>query len=91
MQFNLGNSTIGQYETPYTINKFMAEINFLKIELPKKIANNNLMTLLEPCCGNGGMIIYTPFYLNGMHFKQDEFRRETVIETNTQLKLFEAG
>lgn len=57
MRLNLGNSSIGQYETPYTVSKFMAEINFSEFEISQKIANNHLITLSEPCCGSGGMII----------------------------------
>ena len=57
MRLNLGNSAIGQYETPYTVSKFMAEINFSEHEISQKIANNHLITLSEPCCGSGGMII----------------------------------
>ena len=57
MRLNLGNSAIGQYETPYTVSKFMAEINFSELEISQKIANNHLITLSEPCCGSGGMII----------------------------------
>lgn len=57
MRLNLGNSSIGQYETPYTVSKFMAEINFSELEMSQKIANNHLITLSEPCCGSGGMII----------------------------------
>ena len=56
MRLNLGNSAIGQYETPYTVSKFMAEINFSEHEI-SQIANNHLITLSEPCCGSGGMII----------------------------------
>lgn len=57
MRLNLGNSAIGQYETPYTVSKFMAEINFSELEISQKIVNNHLITLSEPCCGSGGMII----------------------------------
>lgn len=57
MRLNLGNSSIGQYETPYAVSKFMAEINFSELEMSQKIANNHLITLSEPCCGSGGMII----------------------------------
>ena len=57
MRLNLGNSSIGQFETPYTVSKFMAEINFSELEVSQKIANNHLITLSEPCCGSGGMII----------------------------------
>ena len=57
MRLNLGNSSIGQFETPYTVSKFMAEINFSELEISQKIENNHLITLSEPCCGCGGMII----------------------------------
>ena len=57
MRLNLGNSSIGQFETPYTVSKFMAEINFSELEISQKIENNHLITLSEPCCGSGGMII----------------------------------
>ena len=57
MRLNLGNSSIGQFETPYTVSKFMAEINFSELEISQKIVNNHLITLSEPCCGSGGMII----------------------------------
>ena len=57
MRLNLGNSSIGQYETPYTVSKFMTEINISELEISQKIANNHLITLSEPCCGSGGMII----------------------------------
>ena len=57
MRLNLGNSAIGQFETPYTVSKFMAEINFSELKVSQKIENNHLITLSESCCGSGGMII----------------------------------
>ena len=57
MRLNLGNSAIGQFETPYTVSKFMAEINFSELEISQKIENNHLIILSEPCCGSGGIII----------------------------------
>lgn len=45
MRLNLGNSAIGQYETPYTVSKFMAEINFSEHEISQKIANNHLINI----------------------------------------------
>ena len=57
MRLNLCNSSIGQFETPYTVSKFMAEINFSEHEISQKIANNHLITLSEHCCGSVGMII----------------------------------
>ena len=52
---NLGNSNKGQFFTPYHVSKMMAEINF--IDLKNEIDNKGFITLAEPCCGSGGMII----------------------------------
>ena len=54
MSLNLGSQANGQYFTPYSVCKFMAEINFTEIET---IQNNQLIILSEPCCGSGGIII----------------------------------
>ena len=40
--------------TLYSVCKFMAEINFTEIE---SFQNNQLITLSEPCCGSGALII----------------------------------
>ena len=52
---NLGNSAKGQFFTPYHVSKMMAEINF--VDLEKHLNEKDFITLSEPCCGSGGMII----------------------------------
>ena len=54
MSLNLGSQANGQYFTPYSVSKFMAEINFAEIE---SFHSNQLITLSEPCCGSGALII----------------------------------
>lgn len=54
MSLNLGSQANGQYFTPYSVSKFMAEINFTEIE---SLQNNQRITLSEPCCGSGALII----------------------------------
>lgn len=54
MSLNLVSQANGQYFTPYSVCKFMAEINFAEIE---SFQNNQLITLSEPCCGSGALII----------------------------------
>lgn len=54
MSLNLGSQANGQYFTPYSVSKFMAEIIFTEIE---SFQNNQLITLSEPCCGSGALII----------------------------------
>ncbi len=55
MQLNLGNARTGQFFTPYHISQMMAEITF--IDGKENIENKEIITLSEPCCGSGGMVI----------------------------------
>ena len=55
MSLNLGSQANGQYFTPYSVSKFMAEINFTEIESFQN--NQHIITLSEPCCGSGALII----------------------------------
>ncbi len=54
MQLNLGNTHNGQFFTPYRVSKMMSSITGYHV---KKYAGSEIMTLCEPCCGSGGMII----------------------------------
>ena len=55
MQLNLGNARTGQFFTPYHISQMMAEITF--VDGKENIENKEIITLSEPCCGSGGMVI----------------------------------
>ena len=55
MKLNLGNVANGQFFTPYHVSKMMAEICFVDIE--KQLEERDFITLSEPCCGSGAMII----------------------------------
>ena len=52
---NLGNSNRGQFFTPYSVSKLMAEINISDFE--NKLKEKECITLSEPCSGSGGIII----------------------------------
>ncbi|MEE3350194.1 MAG: N-6 DNA methylase [Candidatus Gastranaerophilaceae bacterium] len=54
MELGFGNARKGQFFTPYSVSKLMAEINVGNIE---NIADRELITLSEPCSGSGGIII----------------------------------
>lgn len=54
MQLNLGNANNGQFFTPYRVSKMMSKITGFHV---KKYEGSEIMTLCEPCCGSGGMII----------------------------------
>lgn len=51
MQLEIGNKDVGQFFTPYDVSKMMAKL----IDVQKD--DEGLITLNEPACGSGGMII----------------------------------
>ena len=52
MEIEAGNKHAGQYFTPYHVSKLMAEITLGNVKDREKI-----LTLNEPCCGSGGMVV----------------------------------
>ena len=53
MNCNMGNKNTGQFFTPYHVSKMCAKI---AIGTPNK-ADGKILTLCEPCCGSGGMVL----------------------------------
>ncbi len=49
----LTNSRNGQFFTPYSISRMMAEITMGEAELPK----GRVCKISDPCCGAGGMLV----------------------------------
>lgn len=74
-ELNLGNSNKGQFFTPYHVSKMMAEINF--IDMKNELNTKDFITLSEPCCGSGGMIIA---YAETMKDKGYNYRHQLYVE-----------
>ncbi len=72
---NLGNSNKGQFFTPYHVSKMMAEINFT--DSKNEIDNKGFITLSEPCCGSGGMVIA---YCETMKEKGYNYQHQLYVE-----------
>lgn len=49
------NSHMGQFFTPYDLSRMMAEMTFENVD--EIIAENGFVTVQEPACGAGGMIL----------------------------------
>ena len=81
MQLNLGNVKTGPFFTPYHVSKLMAEITF--IDNQTDIENQDIVTLSEPCCGSGGIIIA---YIKASIIKQIQTLENRIEEAFT-LKL----
>ena len=57
MRCNLGNKNTGQFFTPYHISEFMARVIIDETLVKEKTAANGILTISDPCCGGGGMLI----------------------------------
>jgi len=56
MELELSNHWKGQYFTPYHVSKLMAEVTYDE-SVSDKITENGFITLSEPACGAGSMVI----------------------------------
>lgn len=57
MELNLGNDRMGQFFTPYSVSLLMAKMTNTKEQFQSEIDRRGYVTMNEPCCGAGGMII----------------------------------
>lgn len=57
MRSNTSNSKSGQFFTPYSVSKLCAEIAVDGDRVNECIENDRILTLNEPACGSGGMIL----------------------------------
>ena len=58
MRCNQGNNSTGQFFTPYHISQFMSKA-IIGDEVLAKIENDGILTVCDPCCGAGGLILAT--------------------------------
>ncbi len=68
MRTNAGNKSTGQFFTPYHISKLMAEMTILDGEAKDKLARDEIITINDPCCGGGGLLIAALDILRDNHF-----------------------
>lgn len=53
----IGDKGLGQFFTPFHISEFMSKAIMDKEDSNRIIAENGFITMCEPCCGAGGMIL----------------------------------
>ena len=56
-KINLGNKQLGQFFTPSHISDFMSEVTLSEDDIKAKIKENGFISMSEPTCGAGGMIL----------------------------------
>lgn len=57
MQNNQGNSNAGQFFTPYHVSKLCSKMTLTENSVRPLIAEDKIITLNDPCCGSGGMVL----------------------------------
>ena len=57
MKCNLGSKSAGQFFTPYHISEFMARAVMDETLIREKTADGGVITINNPCCGGGGMLV----------------------------------
>ena len=90
------NNKTGQFFTPYHISKLCAASSITKEDVEKKINKNKVLTITEPSCGSGGMIVgladvlwseYNFDYTKNFFVKCGDIDRRCVHMTYIQLSL----
>lgn len=77
MDSGTSNGKAGQFFTPYSVSQCMARINFSKDEVRAKLGDdpNRVLTIYEPTCGAGGLIVAAIDALNeaGVNYSWNAF------------------
>lgn len=77
MDSGTSNGKAGQFFTPYSVSQCMARINFPKDEVMAKLGSdpNRVLTIYEPTCGAGGLIVAAIDALNeaGVNYSWNVF------------------
>lgn len=77
MDSDTSNGKAGQFFTPYSVSQCMARINFPKDEVLAKLGSdpNSVLTIYEPTCGAGGLIVAAIDALNyaGVNYSWNAF------------------
>jgi len=74
MGLELGNHWKGQFFTPYTVCRCMAKMMIEGTNIEERIKSRGYITINEPCCGAGAMIIAAADTLrsqNIINYQQD--------------------
>lgn len=78
MKSETSNSKAGQFFTPYCVSRLCAEVSINEKAITEAMEQDRILTLSEPACGAGGMIIAAADVLyNKYHFN---FARNLIVE-----------
>lgn len=95
MKCELGDKHNGQFFTPYHISQLMAKITIEEDMVREKQRRNEVLTLNDPCCGAGGLLIaaldvlrdYGLNYAHNCYIEANDIDARCVHMTYLQLSL----
>lgn len=79
MELGLGSKHTGQFFTPYHVAQATARVLFDSEQIDKQIEERGYISLCEPSCGGGGMVIA---FAEAMHKNGYNPQQQLVIECN---------
>lgn len=79
MELGLGSKTTGQFFTPYHIAQATARALFNKEQIDKQIEERGYISLCEPSCGGGAMVIA---FAEEMHKNGYNYQKQLVVKCN---------
>lgn len=77
MDLDLGNKFKGQFFTPYPVSKLMTSMILSKESIEKAVKEKGYITLSEPTCGSGGMIIAAYEVISNLKLNPQQVLRVT--------------
>lgn len=78
MGMDLGNAGTGQFFTPYEVSRLTAQMTLLGAD--ELIARKGFITLSEPACGAGGMVVAAADTLRSMGVNYQECMHVTAVD-----------
>lgn len=83
-ELELGNAAAGQYFTPFSVCQMMAGITIDADEARQKIAERGYITVQEPACGAGAMVIAMAQYLQQEGINYQQHMHATCIDVDAR-------
>lgn len=77
MSLEIGSKDMGQFFTPYHISQLMAMISLDQSSLERAIEEHGCISMNEPTCGAGGMVVATAHTLRNLGFDPSKELRVT--------------
>lgn len=84
MRSETSNSKVGQFFTPYCVSKLCAKTTINEKIIKEKKKSGEILSIMEPACGSGGMILAvleTLYYDHGLNYASQCFVQASDVDS----------